>query len=45
MEEAPEKGKELSHSAPANGMNEYCLMSDMHGKIKNKNSRDKHASQ
>jgi hypothetical protein len=23
MEEAPENGKELSHSAHANGMNEY----------------------
>ena len=24
MEEAPENGKELSHSAHANGMKEYC---------------------
>jgi hypothetical protein len=23
MEEAPENGKELSHSAPVNGMNDY----------------------
>jgi hypothetical protein len=25
MEEAPEKGKKLSHSAHANGMNEYIF--------------------
>ena len=25
MEEAPEKGKELSHSAHANGMNTMCV--------------------
>jgi len=24
MEEAPENGKELTHSAHANGMNEFC---------------------
>jgi hypothetical protein len=27
MEEAPENGKELSHSAHANGMNEVCMLS------------------
>jgi len=26
MEEAPENGKELSHSAHANGMNELCAI-------------------
>jgi hypothetical protein len=25
MEEAPENGKELSHPAHVNGMNEFCL--------------------
>jgi len=25
MEEAPENGRESSHSAHANGMNEFCL--------------------
>jgi hypothetical protein len=29
MEEAPENGKELSHSAHANGMNEWIMTSEI----------------
>jgi hypothetical protein len=36
MEDTPENGKELSHSARANGMNEWCkwlyhLLTMLHG--------------
>jgi hypothetical protein len=30
MEEAPENGKESSHSAHANGMNEYVALVNQH---------------
>jgi len=33
MEEAPENGKESSHSAYANGMNEYTLKTELLNQI------------